>query len=83
MQHYDPKKVMNNEQLEEMAEDDLDFDDDDEFLKQYRNNRMQQMQAAASKPRFGSVIEISKPEWEMEVQRAPPGVFVLICLYQN
>lgn len=41
------------------------------------------MSAAASKPRFGSVLEISKPEWEQEVQRAPEGVYVVIVLYQG
>lgn len=30
---YDPKLLMNNKQLEEKAEDDIDFDDDDEFMK--------------------------------------------------
>ena len=34
---------MNNQQLEEMAEDDLDFDEDD-FMKEYRAKRMAQMQ---------------------------------------
>ena len=33
---YDNKAIMSEQQLEEKAEDDIDFDDDDEFLKQYR-----------------------------------------------
>ena len=49
----------------------------------YRQQRMEQMQAQAARPRFGSVIEISKPEWEQEVQGAPQGTFVVIALYQN
>ena len=44
---------------------------------------MEEMKQAAARPRFGSVIEISKPEWEMEIQRAPKGVFVVIGLYQS
>jgi len=30
---YDPKLLLNNKQLEEKAEDDIDFDDEDEFMK--------------------------------------------------
>ena len=33
---YDSKYNMNAQQLEEKAEDDIDFDDDDEFMKNYR-----------------------------------------------
>lgn len=37
-ERYDPKLLLNNKQLEEMAEDDPDFDDDD-FMKQWREKR--------------------------------------------
>ena len=66
----------------EEAEDDFDLDDDDDFMKQYREERLAQMKEQAARPKFGSVIEISKPEWEMEIQRAPAGVNVMILLYQ-
>ena len=33
LEHYDNKRIMNAQQLEEKAEDDIDFDDDDEFLQ--------------------------------------------------
>ena len=36
---YDPKLIMNSEQLEQMAEDDLDLDED-EFMKEYREKRI-------------------------------------------
>ena len=39
-EHYDPKLAMTAEQLEEMAEDDLDFDED-EFMKEYREKRIE------------------------------------------
>ena len=32
-ENYDPKLLLNNKQLEEKAEDDIDFDDDDEYMK--------------------------------------------------
>ena len=37
---YDSKHVMNAQQLEEKAEDDIDFDDDDEFMQMYRQQRL-------------------------------------------
>merc|ERR1711953_280116 len=61
---YDPKLLLNNEQLEEMAEDDPDFNDEDPFMKEWREKRMREVAAEASKPKFGSVYEINKPEWE-------------------
>jgi len=36
---YDPKLLLNNEQLEEMAEDDPDFDEDP-FMAEWRAKRM-------------------------------------------
>ena len=36
---YDPKLIMNEQSLEQMAEDDLDFDEDD-FMKEYRQKRL-------------------------------------------
>lgn len=44
---------------------------------------MAELRDQAAKPRFGSVIEISKPEWEQEVQRAPADAWVVIHMYQN
>ena len=32
-ENYDPKLLLNDKQLEEKAEDDIDFDDEDEFMK--------------------------------------------------
>jgi hypothetical protein len=37
----------------------LDFDEDD-FMKQYREKRLQELQVEKGKPRFGSVFEINK-----------------------
>jgi thioredoxin-like negative regulator of GroEL len=80
---YDPKLLLNNKQLEEKAEDDPDFDDEDEFMKQWREKRMAEVQAEAAKPKFGSVYEIGKQDWEEHVTNAPPEANVVIHLYQN
>ena len=80
---YDPKLLLNNEQLEEMAEDDPDFNDEDPFMKEWREKRMREVAAEASKPKFGSVYEINKPEWEQHVTKAPADANVIIHLYQD
>ena len=41
------------------------------------------MEEQSAKPRFGSVFEISKPDWDYHVTRAPTDVFVVINLYQE
>jgi hypothetical protein len=79
---YDPKLIMNSKQLEEKAEEDLDFDEDD-FMKEYRAKRMAQMQEETKLPTFGKVLEINKQQWEEHVTRAPKDVAVVIHLYQN
>ena len=37
---YDPKLAWNNKQVQEAAEDDIDFDDEDPFMKEWRAKRM-------------------------------------------
>ena len=62
-EYYDPKLLMTDKQVERMAEDDLDFDED-EFMKEYRAKRVEQLKADSSKPKFGRVIEINKQDWD-------------------
>ena len=42
---------------------------------------MAQVKADAAKPKFGSVYEISKPDWEEHITRAPAESNVVIHLY--
>ncbi len=80
---YDKRRVMNDRQIKEMAEDDLDFDDEDDFMKEYKAKRMAQMKESAARPKFGEVLEITKQDWEYHVTRAPTDVWVIVVLYQN
>ena len=82
LERYDNRLIMNDKQINELAEDDIDFDDDDEFMREYRAKRVNQLQEMAARPKFGSVYEIRKPEWEQEIVRAPTDVNVFIVLYQ-
>ena len=78
---YDPKLAWSKKQVEEAAEDDIDFDDDDPFMKEWRAKRMEEVAKEAAKPKFGSVYEINKPEWEQHVTNAPKEAKVVIHLY--
>jgi len=44
---------------------------------------MQEMQAAQMNARFGSVVEISKPDWVREVNKAGDGVWVVVHVYKQ
>jgi hypothetical protein len=65
-----------------MAEDDPDLEDD-EYFKEYRQKRLEELKEQASRPRFGFLKEISRPDFEVEVTRAPKDVIVVIHLYQD
>mmetsp|Transcript_18600 Transcript_18600/g.23138 ORF Transcript_18600/g.23138 Transcript_18600/m.23138 type:complete len:179 (-) Transcript_18600:86-622(-) len=44
---------------------------------------MAQMAQYAAKPKFRGVLEITKPQWEMEITRAPADTHVVVVLYQS
>ncbi|KAJ3417105.1 hypothetical protein HDV05_006964 [Chytridiales sp. JEL 0842] len=72
--------------IEEMNLDELDEiedEEDDRVLEQYRRQRMAEMQAQASKEIFGSVTQISKTDWQREVTDASKDVWVVVHLFQN
>lgn len=64
-----------------MKDEDPDLEDDEEFMKQYREKRLQEMKIDHAKPKYGSIIEINRPQFELEVTRAPQDVIVIIHLY--
>eukprot|EP01022_Parablepharisma_sp_SALTPOND_P034501 TRINITY_DN91_c1_g1_i1.p3 TRINITY_DN91_c1_g1~~TRINITY_DN91_c1_g1_i1.p3 ORF type:complete len:211 (-),score=44.21 TRINITY_DN91_c1_g1_i1:311-943(-) len=75
---YDPLDKKDLKELDEL-EDDLEED----YLKEYRKKRMEELKVVAKKPYFGRVIEISKQDYVAEVTNAPKEVFVVISLYQG
>ena len=83
LEYYDPKKMMSAAQLQEKAEDDIDFDDDDEFYAQYKAERLKVLQQKAELPRFGTLLDVNKQEWEAEITNAQKDVWVVIHMYQD
>ena len=43
---------------------------------------MQEMQAKASREKFGSLVQVSESQYKEEVNNAGPGVWVVVCLFQ-
>ncbi|KAJ3140814.1 hypothetical protein HK100_008985 [Physocladia obscura] len=70
------------DELKEL-EDEIDLDEDDRILEQYKKQRMAEMQQLARKEIFGSVTQISKPDWQVEVTDSSKTVPVVILLFQN
>ena len=83
LEYYDNKKFMSAAQLQEVADEDLDFDDEDEWYKDFKAKRMAELKEKAGVPRFGSVFEITKPQFEEHVTNAPKGSYVVIHMYQD
>jgi len=80
VEHYNPNAELTKNQLDEMMDDDPDFAED-EVMIELQQKRLGEMKAQAALPKFGSVIEINKPEWESHVTNATKDVNVVIHLY--
>ena len=80
VEHYNPNAELTKNQIDEMIEDDPDFAED-EVMLELQQKRLGEMKAQAALPKFGSVIEIIKPEWEAHVTNATRDVNVVIHLY--
>lgn len=59
-----------------------DNEDDDDFIRSYREKRMAQLALASSKPMFGEVLEITGVDYVEQVNKAGDGVHAILLLYQ-
>ncbi|KAG2487416.1 hypothetical protein HYH03_013984 [Edaphochlamys debaryana] len=57
--------------------------EDDRFLEEYRQRRIQELQVAAARPRFGAVELIRGSEWAQKVTNAGPDVWVVVHLFKD
>jgi len=62
--------------------DDLE-DDDEEFMTQYRAQRMQQIQALKAKNKYGEVRQITGTDYVQEVNKAGDDTWVILHLYRD
>jgi len=82
VESYDNYKDMTKKQIDEAIEDDLDLEEDDVMLE-YQRKRIAEMQAAADKTKWGSIIDINKQDYEWHVNQIPEGSKAIILLYQE
>jgi len=54
VEQIDEFKGRTKKELEEMAEEKPDFEDDDEYLEAYRRKRLEEMKKESDRPKFGT-----------------------------
>lgn len=69
------------EQLDLDELDELEDSEDEAVLTEFRNKRIAEMKALASKAKYGSVREITGEEYVNEVNKAGDDVWVVLHLY--
>eukprot|EP01132_Coremiostelium_polycephalum_P006248 gene6248-7779_t len=73
------------EKLENASLDDLkemEDDEDEKVLAEYRKRRLEQMKKEAEANKFGDLVEISEPAYKSEVTEVN-GIFVVVHLFKN
>ncbi|KAJ3103693.1 hypothetical protein HDU97_009946 [Phlyctochytrium planicorne] len=75
------EKDIEDRTLDEL--DELEDEEDDRVLEEYRKKRMAEMNALASKEKYGTVVQISKPDYTVEVTEASKEVWVVVFLFQS
>eukprot|EP00164_Ancoracysta_twista_P001872 GFYU01002460.1.p1 GENE.GFYU01002460.1~~GFYU01002460.1.p1 ORF type:complete len:241 (+),score=106.59 GFYU01002460.1:62-784(+) len=75
VENYDPLEHKTLEQLDE-----LEDDEDERVLEEYRQKRIAEMKAKALASRYGSVVQISEPEYTKETQSG--DVWTVIHLFK-
>uniref|UniRef100_A0A0P4WGB6 Phosducin domain-containing protein n=1 Tax=Scylla olivacea TaxID=85551 RepID=A0A0P4WGB6_SCYOL len=67
--------------LEEL--DELEDDEDEAILLEYRKKRLAEMKAEIEASKFGEVLEITAQDYVEKVNKAGPGVWVFLHLYKQ
>ena len=78
-ENYNPLAKKTMDELDSLEES----DDEDEFLKEYKAKRMAELTELNKLPKYGSLTEIRKQDFIQQVNNAPYGVNVVICLYND
>jgi len=80
------KEDRDNEDREKLANasldrlDELEDDEDEKVLEEYRKKRIEELKQKALRERFGSLMTISEPEYKKEVTEADPSLWVVVFL---
>lgn len=64
--------------------DDLEDElDDDSALAKYRDRRIAEMKRHASRPQFGTLLDITRQDWMREVNDASTSAWIVVHLFQD
>ena len=63
--------------------DELEDEEDEKVLLEYRRKRIAEMQALASKAKYGDVREISAQDYVQEINKAGEDINVVLHLYKS
>lgn len=63
--------------------DELEDEEDEKVLLEYRAKRIAEIKATAEKARYGDVREISAEDYVLQVNKAGEGVWVVLHLYKQ
>jgi len=77
------EKPVNLDELDDDEFEDLLDKDDDEFLEQYRRQRIKTLEQLKSLNKFGQVRQITGTDYVSEVNKAGDGVWVVLHLYRD
>lgn len=80
------RKQMGGKLMEEMDLDELDEledEEDERVFAEIRAKRIAEMRATASLAKYGTVMEITAPQYIQEVNKAGDGVNVVLHLYKQ
>ncbi|KAJ1733932.1 phosducin [Coemansia biformis] len=67
--------------LDELAE--LEDEEDEQVLELYRRQRLAEMQAQASKEKYGELVHISEPDYKKEVTEASKNAWIVVHLFRD
>lgn len=62
--------------------DELEDEEDERVLQEYRRKRIAEMQEMANKSKYGEVREISAQDYVQEVNKAGENIWVVLHLYK-
>ena len=71
------QKMVTTEEL-----DDLDFEDDSEFMEEFRKKRLQEMLTSSSAPLFTGCLDVDTSNFLEEVEKEDSRVVVIVHLYE-
>lgn len=80
-QKQNERKDISDMSLDEL--DELEDSEDESVLLEYRRKRIAEIQAIATKSKFGTVLEISGQDYVQEVNKAGDGIWVVLHLYKQ